>query len=81
MGTPSHPPSRLAKTCIAPCSMAVFNLTLSPICPPPRRYISIEYTQPEYVQMAYMRGHEIATHTGGMGGGGAPGPSEVQWGW
>lgn len=32
-------------------------------CAVPRRYISIEYTQPEYVQMAYMATHEIATHT------------------
>lgn len=23
----------------------------------------MEYTQPEYVQLAYMSGHEIATHT------------------
>ena len=25
--------------------------------------MSIEYTQPEYIQLAYMSGHEIATHT------------------
>ena len=26
-------------------------------------YISIQYTQPENVQMLYMKGHEVATHT------------------
>ncbi len=27
------------------------------------RFISVEYSQPEFVQLAYMSGHEIATHT------------------
>lgn len=57
-------PSALSAV-LPPCAPRATHSRL-PFCPShpaPPRFVSIEYTQPEYVQLAYMKGHEIATHT------------------